>query len=195
MFSVPPGPTVADILIVIDASDRMGHIDANGKVVWNPNIVNFLNKFIQFTPLRPDTNRIGVVVVSVGIDDMIPLTNDRKFLIDSLNLLRPSFRGGCTEKGINTASSLFYQYGRQNAVKRIVLLTEGSGKCSYRNMAEIIYARKCGIDIIHVGFGRKLDATKKQGYQSHWLVTGADMLVTVAEPVAKRAYIGKLFVF
>ncbi|XP_053398910.1 SCO-spondin-like isoform X2 [Mercenaria mercenaria] len=188
----PPPPTVADILIVIDASDRMGHIDANGGVVWNPNIVDFLNKFTNFTPIGPDANRIGVVVVSVGIDDMIPLTDDRQFLIDSLNLLRPSFRGGCTEKGINTASSLFYQYGRQTAVKRIVLLTEGSGKCSYRNMAEIIYARKCGIDIIHVGFGSMTNPATEQGLQSSWIVPGPDMLISVAEPVAKRAYINPI---
>lgn len=169
----------------------MGVIDASGRVVWNPAIVDFLNKFIRLTPMGPDANRIGVVVVSVGIDDMIPITNERQLLIESLNLLRPSFRGGCTEKGISTASSLFYQYGRPIAVKRIVLLTEGTGKCPYRNMAEIMYARKCGIDIIHVGFGPMPTPIAEEGYKSLWMVPGPDKLITVAEPVAKRAYISK----
>lgn len=182
-------PTVADILVIIDASKHMGHIESNGRVVWHPGIVDFLNKFIHLTPLGPDSNRIGVVVVSFGIDDMIPLTNDRKFLIGSLNMLRPTFRGGCSEKGISTAGSLFYQYGRPNAVKRIVLLTEGSGKCQYRNMEEIIYARKCGIDIIHVGFGPSTNPLIDDGFNSHWLVPDPEMLIKIVEPVAKRAYI------
>lgn len=170
----------------------MGHIDKHGAVVWNPSVVDFLNKFVHLTPMGPGANRIGVVVVSIGIDDMIPMTHDRNFLLGSLNNLRPTFRGGCTEKGISTASSLFYQYGRQMAVKRIVLLTDAAGNCPYRTMAELAYAKKCGIDIIHVGFGPKLKAIKNTKYQSNWMVPQINMLPTLVEPVAKRAYIGKL---
>ncbi|KAL4230559.1 Thrombospondin type 1 repeat-containing protein [Mactra antiquata] len=186
------GPPIADILVVIDASKNMGHIDKNGVVVWNPAIVDFLNRLIQLTPMGPGANRIGVVVVSVGIDDMIPMTPDRKFLLNALNNLRPTFRGGCTEKGISTASSLFYQYGRQMAVKRIVLLTDAAGNCPYRSMSEIAYARKCGIDIIHVGFGPGSVSVTPEGPQSEWMVPGIDMLTNIVEPVAKRAYVAPI---
>ncbi|XP_052793992.1 SCO-spondin-like [Mya arenaria] len=190
----PPTKPVADILIVIDASKNMGHIDEKGVVVWNPSIVDFLNKFIATTPMGPEGNRIGIVSVSFGIDDMIALTFDKESLVRSLGELRPLFRGGCTEKGIRTASSLFYQYGRQTAVKRIVLLTDEASTCPYRNMAEILYARKCGIDIIHVGFGttKNISGPIDEAHRSQWMVQGMQMLPDIVHPVAKRAYIAPI---
>ncbi|KAH3833888.1 hypothetical protein DPMN_107204 [Dreissena polymorpha] len=191
------GPPVADILIVIDASHNMGHIDAQGVVVWNPHIVDFIRKFIESTSMGSKDHRIGIVVVSYGIDDMIPLTHDKPLLIDALHHLRPLFRGGCTEKGISTASSLFYQYGRPFAVKRIVLLTDGAQKCSYRTMPEVLYAQKCGIDIIHIGFGSDPDSLTDIGIvpdmqRSMWFVQGPDMLSKLVDPVSKRAFIAPM---
>ena len=169
----------------------MGHIDAHGLVKWNPGVVKFLKQFIAATPMGKNSNRIGVVVVSFGIDDMIQLTGDKAVLTKSLANLRPTFRGGCTQKGIGTASNLFYQYGRKNAVKRIVLLSEGSKKCPYRNMAEVMYARRCGIDIVHVGIGAMLQPKPAQGYQSIWVVKRPELLIEIAKPVAERSYIRK----
>lgn len=189
----PPPPPVADILIIIDASPAMGHIDKKGIAVWNPAITDFLNKFITNTPMSPKENRIGVVVVSLAIDDMVPMTPNKDFLFEALNNLRPSFQGGCTKKGISTASSLFYQYGRPMAVKRIVLLTDSAMKCQYRSMPQINQARKIGIDIIHVGFGPgakqkpPMDVIDK----SFFMVPGLKMLPEIGISVAKRAFIGK----
>jgi len=198
LFSgLPPPKPVADILIVIDASQYMGYIDNNGNVVWKPEVVEFVNRFIHTTPMGPDLNRIGVVVVSSGIDDMIAITPDKALLKQSIGNLRPIFKGGCTEKGIRTASSLFYQYGRQYAVKRIVLLTDTQSNCQYRDMAEILYAQKCGIDIIHVGFGPSKGVTgppPTDGNIPSWHVTGTEFIGGIVQPVAERAFIGMYYV-
>lgn len=143
--------------------------------------------------MSPTDNRIGVLVVGKTVDDMVPLSSDKPYIIHSLSKLRPSFQGGCTKKGILTASSLFYQYGRPNAVKRIILLTDSAMRCHYLSMPEIHRARKLGIDIIHVGFGPGAKAVPSPAAfaKSFFMVPGPNMLPNIGVSVAKRAFIGK----
>jgi len=171
----------------------MGHVDKGGVVVWNPAVVDFLHNFISNTPMSPKDNRIGVLVMSVGIDDMIPISPNKPFLLGALGNLRPSFQGGCTDKGISTATSLFYQYGRPIAVKRIVVLTDSAMKCQYQTIPQSVHARKLGIDIIHVGFGPGLNQNQPIGVmeKSLFMVPGLKMLPEIGVNVAKRACIGK----
>ena len=155
-------------------------------------MVEFVTNFINQVQLGPNGARIGVVIVSFGIDDMISLTFDRQFLLESLNNLRPTFNGGCSGKGIGTANNLFFQYGRPTAVKRVIYITDGSPFCSYRSMSSSKYARKCGIDIVNVIIGKNvpppLDPT---GVKSQWLLSGSVSLKLIWEQLMKRLVISK----
>lgn len=184
---------MADILIIVDATPAFGHIDKQGNIVWNPAIFDFLNQFISDTPMGLSGNRIGVLVTSKGVDDMVPISPDKPYLLHSLNELRPSFQSGCTEKGISIAISLFYQYGRPLAVKRIVLLSDSAMKCQYRSMAQIIYARKSGIDIVHVGFGpgEGHKTLKPTMDKSFFMVPVPKMLPKILKKLEKRVFMGK----
>ena len=156
-------------------------------------MVEFLTKFINDVPLGPGGNRIGVVLVSFGIDDLVALTFDKAFLLESLNNLRPSFTGGCSGKGIGTASNLFFQYGRPTAVKRVVYLTDGSPLCSYKSMADSNYARMCGIDIMNIVIGQTGSSPPLIGttVQSQWILAGKTPFKRVWGPLMERIYMGK----
>lgn len=185
-------PLTSDIIIVIDGSEKFGEIDATGKIFWNPLVAEFLIQFISQVTLGPKGNRVGVVIVSFGIDDMIALTHDKNFLLQSLNNLRPTFTGGCTGKGIATASNLFFQYGRPTAVKRVVHLTDGSPLCSYSSMHEGKYARKCGIDIVNVVIGKTVRPPLDQlSVQSQWLLTGKESFQIIWQSLLKRMFLSK----
>ena len=188
-FSAIINPLVADIILVIDASPEFGHIDKNGVVIWNPRIVDFLTDFINKAPLGPEGNRIGIVIVSIGIDDLIPLTHDQAFLVKSLNNLRPTFSGGCSGNGIGTATNLFFQYGRRRAVKRIILITDDSPFCA---MLDGKNARYCGIDIVNIVFGGSIPPAVDHGIvQSKWALPGSMDMTVIWEPLMKRMVIRK----
>ena len=183
-------PLTSDIIIVLDASSEFGHIDSKGGVIWNPHVVEFLTNFINQVPLGPKGNRIGIVVVSTGIDDMIPLTHNQQFLVESLNNLRPTFSGGCSGKGIGTATNLFFQYGRPTAVKRVVLVTDNSPFCA---ISDGSHAMICGIDIVHIVIGGTIPSPlDKSIIPSQWALPISIDMNVVWEPLLKRVLISKL---
>ena len=155
-------------------------------------MMEFLKKFIKDVPLGPKGNRIGIVIVSVGIDDMISLSSNKKFLLESLSNMRPTFRGGCSGKGIGTANNMFFQYGRPKAVKRVIHLTDSSPFCSYNTMTEGQYARTCGIDIIKLVIGNTLPVQPNvTTVSTQWSIAETVTIKLVWESLMKRAFIGK----
>ena len=192
-FSANINPLISDIIIVIDSTPTFGKIEPSGAILWNPLVVEFLTKFINEVSLGPGGNRIGIVLVSFGIDDLIALTFDKAFLLQSLNNLRPSFTGGCSGKGIGVASNLFFQYGRPTAVKRVIYLTDGSPLCAYKSMADRRYARMCGIDIVNIVIGQTGPPPPLLGpaIQSRWILTGKRSFNIVWGPFMKRIYMGE----
>ena len=192
IFAANINPLTSDIIIVIDSTPKFGKVDASGTILWNPLVVDFVTKFINQVPLGPRGNRIGIVLVSFGIDDLVALTFDKAVLLESLNALRPTFYGGCSGKGIGIASNLFFQYGRPTAVKRIVYLTDGSPLCSYKSMADSKYARKCGIDIVNVVIGETGPPPQVQAStESQWLLTGKASFNLIWNPFIERISMGK----
>ena len=184
-------PLISDIIIVIEASAEFGHIEASGKITWNPFVLEFITRFINEVPLAPKGNRLGIVVVSTGIDDMIALSSNKKFILESFANLRPTFQGGCSGKGIGTANNLFYQYGRPITIKRVIHLTEASPFCSHSAMTERKFTRTCGIDVVKLVIGSTVPSQPNiTSETAQWSMAEAVTLKIVWRSLMKRMFAG-----
>ncbi|KAL3880318.1 hypothetical protein ACJMK2_032566 [Sinanodonta woodiana] len=187
MFSTVVGRTASypplDIIFIMDGSMYTRIEDSSGGFAWNPEILTFMRNIIGQLPMERLPIRLGVIVYSTGVDDILPLTPERAFLQDAIFGLRPRFGSINAGSGIAAALAMFQQYSRPGAIRRALLFISGPPTDAFSARAEADRARSMGIDFMVIGYGNvgRRDMTHF-GTTSQWLVPGGAMMLNQVTP-------------
>ncbi|XP_045174634.2 sushi, von Willebrand factor type A, EGF and pentraxin domain-containing protein 1-like [Mercenaria mercenaria] len=170
-FSVPPprhhGPTVPasecrslmDLVLVVDGSDSISRADYSKQRLALKSLVNELH-------LGPTQSRVGIVVYSTTIAQVLNLTANREDLVKGARSLVHPQDGTKTALGIFTARQMFKDHGRDNVPWVCIVITDGMSKEPLKTANESAILQKMGANMFAVGISHFIDQSELENIAS-----------------------------
>jgi len=151
-LAIPTSPTVPpsecrslmDTIFIIDGSDSISAIDY---VKQRKALAAILNEL----DLGPQQARVGIVVYSSTIAQVVPLSHDRAMLTKQvLNMAHPR-DGTLTHVGIAKMIEMFKKDGRPNVPWVSIVITDGLSKFPNDTAQQAAQAKAMGVNMFAVG--------------------------------------------
>lgn len=136
--------SLLDLILVVDGSDSILEVDYKKQRLALASLMRELH-------LGPKESRVGVVVYSTTIAQVIPLTYDVDRLVNETSTLVHPRDGTNTALGISKMIEMFKSDGRQNVPWVSIVITDGISKDPALTAQEAALARDMKVNMFAVG--------------------------------------------
>ncbi|KAL3842414.1 hypothetical protein ACJMK2_020432, partial [Sinanodonta woodiana] len=151
--------SLVDMIVVVDGSDS---INAPGYEMLRGAIIQLIPEL----EMGDGKARVGIVVFSSDIHEVIPLTGNSTALISKVKYLYHPRDGTNTAKGIQKMREMFKSNGRPDVPWLGIVITDGISKQPLQTKQEAESAKAEGVYMIAVGITDKINQEELENISS-----------------------------
>lgn len=151
----------ADVIFLLDGSDSISLSEFSRQR-------ELLKRFLVKTSVQNSNLRVGAIVVSSGVGDVIPLTNTEPInsLLKRIQRLFHPQEGSRIDLGLMAMRYMFAKEGRFGGAKIGVIISDGGIKDPQKAWKQSRDLSKLGVYLISVGVGRIVSEPELVGLAS-----------------------------